>query len=119
MWESGYYPPGAEHDPSAPWNQVDLDDIYGDDATQKIDEEIDDHDDNFIDFCCDNEYLGEDYTDEDLEQCARDENIRNEYHDYRYDDMVQELAETAADERDYYESERYEAERERYLLGED
>lgn len=21
MWESGYYPPGAEHDPNAPWNQ--------------------------------------------------------------------------------------------------
>ena len=20
-WESGYYPPGAEHDPSAPWNE--------------------------------------------------------------------------------------------------
>lgn len=80
---------------------------------------IDDHSDNFIDFCCDNEYLGEDYTDEDLERCAHDEKIRNEYHDYRYDDMVQDLAETAADERDYYESERYEAERERYLLGED
>lgn len=23
MPESGYYPPGAEHDPRAPWNQVD------------------------------------------------------------------------------------------------
>lgn len=23
MTESGYYPPGAEHDPNAPWNQVD------------------------------------------------------------------------------------------------
>ena len=23
MIESGYYPPGAEHDPNAPWNQVD------------------------------------------------------------------------------------------------
>ncbi len=22
--ESGYYPPGAEHDPNAPWNQVEL-----------------------------------------------------------------------------------------------
>ena len=22
-WESGYYPPGAEHDPNAPWNQND------------------------------------------------------------------------------------------------
>lgn len=22
MTESGYYPPGAEHDPNAPWNQV-------------------------------------------------------------------------------------------------
>lgn len=21
MYESGYYPPGAEHDPNAPWNQ--------------------------------------------------------------------------------------------------
>lgn len=24
MTESGYYPPGAEFDPNAPWNQVDL-----------------------------------------------------------------------------------------------
>ena len=23
MTESGYYPPGAKHDPNAPWNQVD------------------------------------------------------------------------------------------------
>ena len=23
MTESGYYPPGAEYDPNAPWNQVD------------------------------------------------------------------------------------------------
>lgn len=23
MTESGYYPPGAEHDPNAPWDQVD------------------------------------------------------------------------------------------------
>lgn len=23
MTESGYYPPGAEHDPNAPWNQAD------------------------------------------------------------------------------------------------
>ena len=118
MYDNYNYPAGADT-PDAPWNQVDLDDIYGDDATQKIDEEIDDHSDSFIDFCCDNESLGEDYTDEDLERCAHDEKIRNEYHDYRYDDMVQELAETAADEQDYYESERYEAERERYLLGED
>ena len=118
MYDNYNYPAGADT-PDAPWNQVNPEDIYGDDATQRIDEEIDDHSDNFIDFCCDNEYLGEDYTDEDLERCARDENIRNEYHDYRYDDVVQDLAETAADERDYYESERYEAERERYLLGED
>lgn len=26
MIESGYYPPGAEFDPNAPWNQVDLPD---------------------------------------------------------------------------------------------
>ena len=25
MYESGYYPPGAEHDPNAPWNQSDPD----------------------------------------------------------------------------------------------
>ena len=24
MWESGYYPPGAEHDPNAPWNEVEV-----------------------------------------------------------------------------------------------
>ena len=118
MYDNYNYPAGADT-PDAPWNQVDLDDIYGDDATQKIDEEIDDHSDNFIDFCCDNEYLGEDYTDEDLERCARDENIRNEYHDYRHDDVVQDLAETAADEEEYRRCEAAEAARERYLLGED
>ena len=26
MTESGYYPPGAEHDPNAPWNQEDCQD---------------------------------------------------------------------------------------------
>lgn len=25
MYESGYYPPGAEHDPNAPWNQSEPD----------------------------------------------------------------------------------------------
>ena len=24
MWESGYYPPGLENDPNAPWNEVEL-----------------------------------------------------------------------------------------------
>ena len=27
MFESGYYPPGAEHDPNAPWNQSDPDPV--------------------------------------------------------------------------------------------
>lgn len=34
MYESGYYPAGAEHDPNAPWNQedpvmVECDECYG------------------------------------------------------------------------------------------
>ena len=33
MMESGYYPPGTENDPRAPWNEVD-----GEDATEVIDD---------------------------------------------------------------------------------
>ena len=33
MRESGYYPPGAENDPRAPWNEVE-----GEDATEVIDD---------------------------------------------------------------------------------
>ena len=42
MSESGYYPPGAEHDPRAPWNQVNLLEKYEDLAEEILFRKVDD-----------------------------------------------------------------------------
>jgi len=117
MWESGYYPAGAEHDPNAPYNETSIEDYYGDDARSQIDEEIDTKDPTFVDWAYENDHLPEDYTDEDVDKIVKDDKVRSEYQDYRLDDVMNELAENDASERDYYECERAEAIREAYLLG--
>ena len=119
MWESGFYPPGAEHDSNAPYNETDVKDIYEADASRQIDEEIDNHDESFIEWACDNDHLNEDFTDEDVERITKVKEIRDAYYRYRVDDVCNELAEDAADYEDYCRSEAYEAYRERCLLGED
>lgn len=110
------YPPGAEYDSNAPYNQVELSDIYEEDAHAFIDDEIKSKDDTFIDWLWDNDYIPNEYTDEDVEQAINDEAICDEYHDYRFNDVVEYLADKEADDRAYYECERYEAEREEYML---
>lgn len=111
------YPAGAAYDSNAPYNQTDLSDIYGDAADEQIDAEIDDNEDVFLEWACDNDLLPEDYTDEDVKRITGDNEIRNRYRRHRFDDVCVELAEEAADKRAYYECERAEAARERYLLG--
>lgn len=112
------YPPGAQYDPNAPYNQTDLKDLYEDEAHEQIDDEIKSKDDTFLDWLWDNDYLPNGYTDDDVNKAIGDKSICDEYHTYRFDDVVQDLAEKEADDRAYHECERYEAERERYLLGE-
>lgn len=112
------YPAGAAHDPRAPYNEVELSDIYGDRANELIDQEIDDNEGMFLDWAQDNDHLPEDYTDADVQAIASDRAIRDEYREYRFDDLCEELAEDAADYDAYCESEAYEAAREAYLLGE-
>ena len=118
MKESGWYPPGAEFDPNAPYNQSDVTDYYEADAAAQIDEEIDNSDDTFLDWAYDNDYLPDDYSDDDLKRVVNDKSIRDEYYHYRLYDVCLELAEKEADEIAYQESEAYEAYRERCLLGE-
>lgn len=112
------YPPGAEHDPNAPYNQVDISDIYGDEADEKIDEEIENKDESFIEWLCDSDLLPEDFSDEDVDALIKDAGVRNDYRNYRFDDMVQGLAENEYEEREYHRSEAFERMRERRLLGE-
>ena len=119
MKESGWYPPGAEFDSNAPYNQSDVTDYYEADAAAQIDEEIDNLDETFVDWACDNDYLSEDYSDDDLKRIAGEKDIRDAYYRYRLYDVCCELAEKEADERAYHESEAFEAYRERCLLGED
>lgn len=111
------YPAGAANDPNAPYNQTDLSDIYGDAADEQIDAEIDDYDEAFLDWACDNGHLDEDFTEDDVKRIAANNEIRWSYRKYRFDDVCEELAEEAADKRAYHECERAEAARERYQLG--
>lgn len=53
------YPAGAAHDPRAPYNEVELSDIYGDRANELIDQEIDDNASMFLEWLYDNYYLPE------------------------------------------------------------
>lgn len=116
MYDNYNYPAGADT-PDAPWNQTDVEDIYESEASERIDEEIDDHSDTFIDWACDEGHLDEDFTDADVEAITGIKEIRDAYYHYRLHDVCCELAEEEADERAYHESEAYEAYREAYLLG--
>ncbi len=118
MRDCDYYPAGAYSDPNAPYNWVDNEDIYGDRAVELIDDEIDSHDENFIDWAIDNDWLDEDYTDEDLSVIASNQSVRDAYQEYRFSDMCEELAQEAADDYDYHCCEAAEAAREAYLMGE-
>lgn len=105
MYDNYNYPAGADT-PDAPWNQTDLADVYGDEAETIIDEEIDCHDNEFIEWALDREYLPEEYTDTDVDRIAKNKEIRSEYRKHRFDDVVNMLAEKAADDYDY-DYERY------------
>lgn len=117
MYDNYNYPAGADG-PDAPWNQTDVEDIYESEAAEQIDEEIDDHSDTFIDWACDEGHLDEDFTDEDVKAITKNNVIRNAYYHYRLHEVCCEIADNEAEEQAYYESERYEAYRERCLLGE-
>lgn len=113
------YPAGAANDPRAPYNEVELSDIYGDRANELIDQEIDDNEGMFLDWAYDNDYLPENYTDADVQAIVNDTTIREAYRELRFEDVCEELAEEDANEEEYHRSEAAEAARERYLLGED
>ena len=100
MIESGYYPPGAEHDPNAPWNQVDpeprkievtvsitLSKTVEVEVTDYIAEEDSDEDGYHS--------INYDYSECNLEQAVRDQitlpNSVEEFNDWTEDDLAVEL----------------------------
>lgn len=99
MMESGYYPPGAEFDPNAPWNQVDPDYSYLEEPAMKvIDEEIEClstlFEEYIIDVCdLSLEPDSEDIVDWYNEQTKEKQNELNEgYRNARLEDVCYELA---------------------------
>lgn len=102
MIESGYYPAGAEHDPKAPWNQVDpeprkievtvsitLSKTVEIEVTDYIAEEDSDEDGYHG--------ISYDYSECDLEQAVRDQvtlpNSVGEFNDWVEDDFEVNLEE--------------------------
>lgn len=122
MSEADYYPAGAYSDANAPYNCVYDEDIYGDDAREQIKYEIKTFDTCFCEFVSDR--VDENYADrvempDDIyskewekwygeQDCGWRDKQEDAYYDYRFDDVVAELAESASeaydeDMRDYYE----------------
>lgn len=121
MSEADYYPAGAYSDPSAPYNRVDAEDVYGDDAREQIKDEISTFDPCFCEFVT-NKIALEDadrmempndiyskewekwYSEQD---CGWRNKQEDAYYDYRFDDVVEDLAEKGADDApdydDYYD----------------
>lgn len=115
MFDNYNYPLGADT-PDAPWNQSDPEDIYGEEARERIREEIDGSDDYFIDWLLDCDYISDAFDEKQINAAAKNGLICNEYEDYRLSDMVRTLAEDEADQRDIFAEEAAEARRERRLI---
>lgn len=87
------YPWAAKDDPRAPYNQPEYD--FTDIASQKIEEEIDSLSEEFYDWF----FTHYDYDDDDVDeegvlyQASHDPKIRQEYENFRWDDVVDEISE--------------------------
>ena len=102
MTESGYYPPGAEHDLNAPWNQVDpepkkIEVTVSITLSKTVEVEVDDY---IAEEVSDEDgYHGVvyDYSECDLEQAVRDQvtlpNSTGEFNDWVEDDFAVNLEE--------------------------
>lgn len=91
------YPLGAEFDSRAPYNQEDYDEpnwdeMYGDDVHEMIDNEIDNFDEKFEQFCRE-KYNAEIDPNNELSwrRYTKNPEVRESYHDYRYDDAMSEF----------------------------
>lgn len=97
-----------EGDPRAPWNEPDNDEIYGDRANDIIDDEINDSDDKFVDWCIDSGYMPKEAAEasmetleEILDNIRENDEILSEYREWRWDDVINDCAEDAYD--NYYD----------------
>lgn len=98
MFESGYYPPGAEFDPRAPYNQPVND--YASEVDDRIYREIESFDPCFSDWlyeCCDDlpeEFIQDDeLTKQWLSQLPEEKrnSVYERYNKYRFDPILEEL----------------------------
>lgn len=100
------YPPGAEHDPNAPYNQPDYEWAY-EKAEDIIKEEMDIDCDTFTEWLEENNYIPEPREIEErtykalVEALSEDDLVAESYYEYRKEDVVQEVIDDAADEPDY------------------
>ena len=102
MIESGYYPAGAEHDPNAPWNQIDpeprkIEVTVSITLSKTVEVEV-------TDYTAEEDYdedgyngINYDYSECDLEQAVRDQvtlpNSVGEFNDWVEDDFAVNLEE--------------------------
>lgn len=93
------YPWAAKDDPRAPYHQLEYD--FTDIASQKIEEEIDSLSEEFYDWFF-THYDYDDDVDEEgvLYQASHDPNIRQEYENFRWDNVIDEISEQDYD--DFY-----------------
>ncbi len=90
-------------DPRAPWNQEDddRDDVFGDEATEIIENEIAESDNEFVCWLIDSEYLPPEAADvsaetleEMIDNIRENEQICEEYLNYRWEDVIDGIIET-------------------------
>lgn len=90
------YPPGAFYDSRAPYNQdydePNWDELYGDEVYNMIENEINNFDEKFEQFCRE-KYNAEIDPDNELSwrKYIKNPEVREAYHDYRYDDAMSEF----------------------------
>lgn len=93
----GLYPPGAMHDSNAPWNRIDPDEEFYEEAIERLEMSADHVDDDFLAFVADNHC---DLFDWDINKDTFNElenetkaHIRSEYIAECIDKKIAELAE--------------------------
>lgn len=115
MIESGYYAPGTEFDPNAPWNEPpSLEEQYGDKAREEIENEMEVDNETYMAWLADSEIYSIDPANVTestfkklIETLSDDEMVRDAYYEFSKDKVLERLQEEYSyepdeDMRDYY-----------------
>lgn len=104
MYYDDNLPAGAANDPRAPYNEIDLVEVYREEIDEAVDDELHEQGGVFAEWLYNNDFLPDDAkceestTDAIIHILSEDEKVKDLYYQFRCDDLANEFAEKANDE---------------------